>query len=538
MRKERKYSSFQMVLCLVVVLPINIVAQTITLTGQKTFGGSGRDFVADCILMENGNLVTVGFSNSDFSGDISQNNNGIGDFLILTLSEELTELDHFLFGGMEGDAAAAVLNTTDGGLLVFGSSSSPVSGDKIAPLKGASDYWVVKFDNAGNQLWQETYGGDSTEAIVDAIETANGDFLLFGYSLSDISGDKTEPPKGSGRDYWLVRINSSGNLLWEKTYGGDEPDNPASVSALADGGILLSGVSASNISGDKSEDNYGVQNVWLLRLDAMGNILWDKTLGGNAAENDGVAIYSNDAIYVVANSSSPVSGTKTQPSRGLVDMWLTKLDLDGNIIWDKAYGGSLGDASVGISVTGDNELMLTGFSFSNTSGEKTEDSYGMADMWLVAIDTNGTVLWDKGIGGSLSETATQTIMVDEGRYIVAGYSESGISGDKTESNRGEEDFWIVEIATSVGVTENQALELSMYPNPADEQLQIEWEKVTPSCQGVIEIHHTDGSLVQRLDTYRTLTTVPTGHLSDGLYMVTLTDCNGNRATEQLVRLKR
>lgn len=174
------------------------------------------------------------------------------------------------------------------------------------------------------------------------IVTADGSYLLGGYSNSDVG---SEANRGE-LDYWVIRIDAQGNKLWDKTFGGSANDELQALVATPDGGYLLGGTSASSISGDKSKNNKGVLNeygnwtsdYWIVKIDSLGNKLWDKTFGGNNDDNLTTLLPTTDGNYLLGGtSSSGISGDKSQPSQG-EDYWVVKIDANGKKIWNKTLG--------------------------------------------------------------------------------------------------------------------------------------------------------------------------------------------------------
>ncbi len=150
-------------------------------------------------------------------------------------------------GGNSDDELYSVIETTDGGYLLGGWSWSGISGDKSEVSQGYNDYWVVKLDGSGDILWQNTIGGYSTDELSSVIQTIDGGYLLGGYSYSGISGDKTEANQGYHPDYWVVKLDGFGNILWQNNIGGNTTDDLYSVIQTTDGGYLLGGESSSGI---------------------------------------------------------------------------------------------------------------------------------------------------------------------------------------------------------------------------------------------------------------------------------------------------
>ncbi|WP_202928168.1 hypothetical protein, partial [Cyclobacterium salsum] len=202
------------------------------------------------------------------------------------------------------------------------------------------DYWAVKIDGSGNKVWDKTIGGISTDYLQSTTPTPDGGYLLAGSSYSYASGDKTENGKG-GFDYWAVKIDGSGNKVWDKTIGGNNSEYLRSTTPTPDGGYLLAGDSYSLASGDKSENSKGGSDFWAVKIDASGNKVWDKTIGGNNNDFLFSTIPTPDGGYLLAGySGSSASGDKSENSKGYDDYWVVKIDGSGNKVWDKTIGGN------------------------------------------------------------------------------------------------------------------------------------------------------------------------------------------------------
>jgi uncharacterized repeat protein (TIGR01451 family) len=298
---------------------------------------------------------------------------------------------------------SSLIETTDGGYLIGGDSNSSMSGDKTEDCQGYSDYWVVKLDGFGNIEWQNTIGGNAVDELKSLIQTVDGGYLLGGASSSNISGDKTEDSQGYN-DYWVVKLNGIGNIEWQNTIGGDDYDNLNSVIQTAEGSYLLGGTSHSGISGDKNEPNIGYNSYsadyWVVKLDDSGNIEWQNTIGGS--ENDYLysVIKTTDGGYLLGGYSfSGISGDKTEASQGGFDYWVVKLDGSGNILWQNTIGGNDFDALFSVIQTVDGSYLLGGSSNSDLSGNKTEVCQGDYDYWVIKLTDNynlinGTLYFD------------------------------------------------------------------------------------------------------------------------------------------------
>ena len=224
--------------------------------------------------------------------------------------------------------------------------------------------------------WQKTIGGGVYDYLHSIQQTTDGGYILGGYSLSNISGDKTENSNGSS-DYWIVKTDASGNIQWQNTIGGSSSEILNSIQQTTDGGYILGGISKSNISGDKSENCFGDYDYWIVKTDSSGNIQWQNTIEGNNFDYLTSIRQTTDGGYILGGySSSNISGDKTENSNGLYDYWIVKTDATGNIQWQNTIGGNDHDNLISLQQTTDGGYILGGHSASNISGDKTENSYG------------------------------------------------------------------------------------------------------------------------------------------------------------------
>lgn len=356
-------------------------------------------------------------------------------------------------GGGNNDDVNDIKKTTDGGYILAGSSASNISGDKTENCIGADDYWIVKIDSVGNIQWQNTIGGDVDDVLYAVQQTSDGGYILGGHSYSDISGDKTENNNGSV-DMWIVKTDAAGNIQWQNTIGGTGIDFLNSMQQTLDGGFILGSRSKSNISVDKTENCIGGFDYWIIKTDTVGNIEWQNTIGGNGDDFLFSVQQTTDEGFIIGGYSiSNISGDKTENSIGDFDYWIVKTDKFGNIQWQNTIGGNLNDACYSATQTIDGGYILGGYSLSGISGDKTEASLGDRDYWLVKTDSLGNVLWQNTIGGSSTDVLYIVRQSTDGGYFLGGDSRSNISGDKTENNwdltQLNPDYWIVK-TDSVG----------------------------------------------------------------------------------------
>lgn len=435
----------------------------VNIVQQRVAGGSQSDVLAASFRTKDGGLVVGGTSNSGVSGEKTSASKGGNDYWVIKYDVAGNISWDKTIGGDKSDFLAAMDQTTDGGFILGGTSISGVSGDKSeavkdnAGLNPGGDFWVVKLDKDGNKIWDKTYGGNLTDSLTSVRQTSDGGYIIGGYSTTSANGDKSETTRGL-QDYWVIKISSTGVIEWEKTYGGTKVDRLASVRSTLDGGYIVGGTSESGIGGEKSEIGYGKSDYWIIKLNSTGGVEWDRSLGGNQVELCVTAQQTTDGGYFVAGSSnSTISGLKTQRNRGTsnttFDYWIIRLDASLNVEMDRTFGGNQDDILASAFQTIGKGFVLGGYSNSGISGEKSEASYGGFDFWMVKEygGDSSRIYKDKAMGGSDNDYGTSISPINIGEYWFSGYSSSGISGTKTEASRGKSDYWMTYLKDSTTV---------------------------------------------------------------------------------------
>ncbi|MEZ4779954.1 MAG: T9SS type A sorting domain-containing protein [Flavobacteriaceae bacterium] len=296
--------------------------------------------------------------------------------------------------------------------------------------------------------WQNTIGGSEFDFANDIVVCADGSYLLIGSSESNISGDKTEDSYGE-EDYWIIKLNSLGNIEWQKTIGGNDDDFPTSAMQTQDGGYILGGESYSNASGLKTENVFGHNDYWIVKINNVGEIEWQNNIGGSGRDYFFSISQTFDGGYILGGSSeSNISGDKTENSNGHYDYWIVKTNANGEIEWQNTIGGDGSDILGEIIQTNEGGYIIAGQSSSDISGDKTEDCIGgiFPDYWIVKLDELGTIEWQNTIGGTYIENIASIIQTTDGGYLLGGHSMSDASDDKSENCLGWKDYWIVKLS--------------------------------------------------------------------------------------------
>jgi predicted secreted protein len=322
--------------------------------------------------------------------------------LVNILNNEVKELQPVLtwdrtYGGSGYDQANSIIQTADGGYAVAGVTESKGA--------GGEDFWVIKLDKQGNIVWDRTYGGSEDDFLWSILQTNDGGYAVAGWTNSKGAG---------GEDFWVIKLDKQGNIVWDRTYGGSEDDFLWSILQTNDGGYAVAGNTASKGAGG--------EDFWVIKLDKQGNIVWDRTYGGSSYDIVNSLIQTTDGGYAIA-------GDTASKGAGKVDTWVIKLDKQGNIVWDRTYGGSEDDFLWSLIQTIDGGYAGAGVTESKGAGGE--------DLWVIKLDKQGNIVWDRTYGGSQDDFTNALIQTIDGGYAGAGVTES--------KGAGGEDFWVIKL---------------------------------------------------------------------------------------------
>jgi len=321
-----------------------------------------------------------------------------------------------LYGGSGDDEATSIQQTRDGGYIIAGYSNSLYG--EVTGNHGGYDYWVVKIDAGGNLEWEKSLGGEWDEQTANILQTTDGGYIVAGYSKSD-DDDVTGHHGNSGDDdYWIVKLDQSGAIQWETSLGGTGDDIATYIKNTTDSGYIIAGYSDSR-DGDVT-GNHGSWDYWIVKIDMTGNIQWENSYGGSAQDIVCDIQLTSDGGYIIAGYSSSIDGdvTGNHPSSNgpSNDYWVVKIDVNGSIQWENSYGGSGDDYATSIKQTNDGGYIVSGSSNSN-DGDVTGNPNGGA--WIVKLDSKGKIQWEKSYENA---DAQQIILTSGGEYLLQGNS--------------------------------------------------------------------------------------------------------------------
>lgn len=483
-------------LCFIIILLLtcsSALAQDIL--WEKSYGGKHADYLFDVVPTPDYGFILAGSSLSKKTGNKTEDNRGDLDYWVWKMDEK-GELDWQKSLGSSGqDKLRSVILTNDGGYLLAGSSDSNATpkkdipekefldGDKKGIGRGNSDFWIVKLNAKGGEEWQKTIGGSGQDELSCIMRTKDGGFILGGSSSSDISGEKTKNGYGA-LDYWVIKIDFKGAIVWQQTFGGEYNDELRSISHAQDGGFMLGGSSNSSDTGNKTQKSFGESDYWIVKLDKDGNEQWQRTIGGKGDDELYVVHTTADGNCILGGNSNSESGNdKRSRNQSGTDFWVIKLDKEGQeILWQETYNIAKVDVLTSLVENDDKTILLGGYAQGEVAKKKggsllrgndnIKVKKGTDDYVAIKIDEKGEELWRKDVGSDGQDILKKVIETRDGGYLMAGTSKTVLTadggikatGDKS-SGKGSNDFWVVKLKDKKKPKQDKK-PIEAIPNPA------------------------------------------------------------------------
>jgi len=347
----------------------------------KAIGGEKFDVGVSLIQTSDSGYAIAGFTISFGAGE--------ADVYVVKLDANGNLQWTKTIGGPGNEAGNSLIQTSDGGYAIAGTTTSFGA--------GGADVYVVKLDATGNLQWTRTIGGKKEDWGSLLIQTSDGGYAIAGFTRSSGAGEF---------DVYVVKLDAKGNLRWTRTIGGPKGDEGYSLIQTSDGGYAIAGYTESFGAGE--------WDVYVVKLDASGNLQWTKTIGGPADEIGNSLIQTSDGGYAIA-------GFTRSFGAGEADVYVVKLDANGNLQWTKTIGGESEESVRSIIQTSDGGYAITGFTKSFGAGS--------GDVYLVKLDANGNLQWTKTIGGPGDEAGPSLIQTSDGGYAIAGATNSFGAGE-------------------------------------------------------------------------------------------------------------
>lgn len=426
------------------------LAHAQTLQWQIPLGGTGTD-ISKAIAQAHDSGYVVAGSVASADGDVPNPHGGY-DYWLSRLSPAGSLMWKKNYGGSSTDMCYGVRAVPGGGYILAGTSYSS-DGDVLNHI-GAGDVWVIRTDDTGAIVWQKNYGGTGDECAVDIITTLDGGFALAGYTASN-DGDVTGFHGGTGADCWVLKIDDTGAVQWQHSFGGTRDDGAHVIRQTADTGFLLGGFTMS-VDGDVTNYHGGTSDggdCWAVKIDKNGTKQWQKTYGGSMEEQIFDIIELHKGNYLLGAATASSNGDITDPKGG-ADGWMLRVNDTGGIVWQKTYGGTEWQYITSMLRTADNYIVCAGWG---------------ADMWMIKTDTNGVQQWEHSFGGSNSDEGWAITAAPDGGYVVAGNTRSNDGDVSGQHSTSSYDIWVAKVLDPSGISilSANAQPLAVYPNPTN-----------------------------------------------------------------------
>ena len=482
-----------------------ISAQVPSIEWQKSLGGTNQEY-GYCIKQTNdGGYIMVGETVSPVGGMIT-NNYGSYDFWVVKLNTNGVVEWQKALGGSDYDRAYSVQQTTDGGYVVVGTTSS--NNFDVTGHYGSSDIWVVKLSSLGNIEWQKTYGGSSVEEGFSIQQTTDGGYIIAGITFST-NGAVTTATGG-----WIVKINSIGTIQWQK--GISNYIN--SIQQTTDGGYIAAGYT----NGPLGNTDYHI-----IKLNNLGTTQWQKYYGGTSSDAAYHIQQTTDGGYIVAGETNS-SNTDVTQNNGSFDYWIVKLNNLGELQWQKTLGGTSFDYGKSVQETADGGFIACGNTNSNNG--LVTGNHGDADFWVVKLNNNGLLQWQKTLGGTGTDWGQSIQQTTDGGFIVAGTTGSS-NGDITIQN-GDRDFWVVKLSPE-NLSNNDFTnenKITFFPNPTKDFFELSNYKNVQK----VELYDVNGKKVLLKNNFNDKK-ISLQNFSKGIYTIKIILENGTTLSDKILK---
>lgn len=420
-------------------------------------------------------------------------------FLIKTDSLGNTEWEK-TYGRELSDIIYSIFETPSGGYVFGGHSLSP---KMDTGYYNRYDFWVVEVDSRGYVIWSKFYGGYEDEQISGFLRTPDGGYILAG-NAGYYSGS---PEKNKDVDIWLVKIDSLGNILWEQKYGGSGDDSFNSISLSSDGGYNFSCSAINDGEFQADEIPYGYQ--WIYNIDINGNVLSKRESVAPISYDNSLKTY-DDGFLLGSYERNEISG---------YDIKVEKTDSTGKVQWEKMFGGTKSDFLDYLYQDADGGYILAGTT-SSSDGDIHSGNKGIDDVWIVKVNSAGTLEWEKTCGSEKSDRFKSITQTTDSGYLILGYS----IDDKDSVNKIK--IWIEKIRiNSLGankpMSDNDIDLIKTYPNPVNGGiLTIE---IPEKQEYQIKIFDINGSVLLSFTQDERIRSVDLNEIAEGVYFLKFTN---------------
>jgi hypothetical protein len=506
-------------------------------------GGTDYDYASSVAVDASGNTYVAGwFASSTItfgSTTLTNANAGNGDMFLVKYDANGNVLWAKSEGGTSIDQAYSVAVDASGNSYVVGFFYSPTItiGSYTLTNAGFDDLFLAKYDANGNVLWAKSAGGTGYDwPYCIAVDASGNSYVAGAFYSSTITFGSYTLTNAGNEDMFLAKYDANGNVLWTKSEGGMGNDLGNSVAVDASGNPYVAGYFSSPTltfgSYTLTNANAGINDLFLAKYDANGNVLWAKSIGGPSDdEATAAAVDASGNLYVAGwfRSTTLTFGSYTLTSAGNEDMFLAKYDANGNVLWAASAGGISEDIAGSVAVDASGNPYVAGLYFSSTLtfGSYTLTNVGYFDMFLTRYDANGNVLWAKSQGGTNGDLGRSIAVDASGNLYVAGLFRSPTLtfGSYTLTNAGAgttSDMFLAKLGNSAGINESRnSSNISVFPNPATDIITIEITGIFKASY--LSIMNIEGQQVITRQIKEPQTQLDISNLPSGVYFVKLTN---------------
>lgn len=446
-----------------------------------------------------------------------------------------------VYGGSDAEGAGSSCQTPDGGYAVLATTSS-INGD-VTGLKGGSDLWLIRLDASGNLLWQKCYGSSSQDGGISIANTPDNGFIILGSSY----GNDGDVPFHYGSiwdtDWLVIKIDSLGNIEWSKTIGGTETDGMGSILSVDSSYYIACGSFSKDYDCIDTAWHAGVathSDFHVLKLDWTGNVLWDRSYGGSGLEGPSQAMFDtrDSTIVMVGKTNSVdymVTGFRFCSPLGNDDIWVIKVNKTGTLLWQKTLGSVQDETGTGICISHKGGYIAYGKTFPSPCDDTAVENIGSHDCWIFELGSSGNIITDKVFGGIDAEGGASIIPYLTG-YVATGSSASSMFTEGT-CNTNYSGAFVSYIGYSSLDVKNivEVLEpIKIFPNPSHDvvKLQLPFAEI-----GKIVISNTLGQTVytEKVQSENYVTEINTGEWATGMYLVQWRSDEGRMLSARLIK---
>lgn len=412
--------------------------RTLEIQGISTIGGSKNESAQSVVQTPDGGFALLGYAQS-MDGDVLYKTDNSYDFWLIKFSASGEKEWQNVYGGTGDDRGQAIITTNDGGYAIAGTSKS--NDNDVSSNAGSSDFWLVKLNGSGEILWEKSLGYAGADTAFSLIQTQDYGYLISGVldvTASNGAGNsRTNMQRHAGGDYWVIKLNSSGELQWSRYFGGTFTDTVYDTIETQNGNFII--VGASDSDDVDINNNKGTYDFWILKLSSSGNLIWEKSFGGSEIDNARAITATQDGNYLIVGDTRSYD-IDVSTNKGAADIWVIKINTNGDLLWEKTFGGSSFDGVQAIHKTQDNEFIIAGNSRS-ADGDLTKNQ-GQNDAWLLKINGQGNTTSQSSVGGSEVDLLMDVTQLISGKIICVGNSNS--SDYDILENKGFTDVLIIE----------------------------------------------------------------------------------------------